>query len=219
MFGWNWPSGYGDKIFKCCQCVFTISKLSTLVKGGDTSFEQIWISFMQEFFVPSLVEIGSVVLEKKIFYLSQCFSTISNLSSLEKERGSSVERIWITTTQGCFVPNLDEIDPAILEEKAFKFRQCVSLFRNSLNSPKLSPWKRVWTFIWTNLNFLHRRMLAKFGWNWPNGSGEEDKNVKSLQQRRRRQQQRRRTTDKFWSEKLTWVKKLRLQTLGFLMII
>ena len=22
---------------------------------------------------------------------------------------------------------------------------------------------------------------AKFGWNWPNGSGEEDENVKSLQ--------------------------------------
>ena len=63
-------------------------------------------------------------------------------------------------------------------------------------------------FIWINLNPLHPRMLcAKFGWNWPSGSGEEDENVKSLRQRRqqqRRQRQRRRTTDKFWSEKLTW---------------
>ena len=42
-------------------------------------------------------------------------------------------------------------------------------------------------------------LWAKFGWNWPSGSGEEDENVKSL-----RQQQRRRRTDKFWSEKLTW---------------
>ena len=30
-------------------------------------------------------------------------------------------------------------------------------------------------FIWTNLNPLYPRMLcAKFGWNWPIGSGEED---------------------------------------------
>ena len=64
-------------------------------------------------------------------------------------------------------------------------------------------------FIWTNLNPLHPRMLcAKFGWNWPSGSGEEDENVKSLwqclQQRQRQHQGQPRTTDKFWSEKLNW---------------
>ena len=31
----------------------------------------------------------------------------------------------------------------------------------------------MWPFIWINLNLLHPRMLcAKFGWNWPSGSGE-----------------------------------------------
>ena len=46
----------------------------------------------------------------------------------------------------------------------------------------ISPWKRAGPFIWTNLNPLYLRMLcAKFGWNWPSGSGEEDENVKSLQ--------------------------------------
>ena len=65
----------------------------------------------------------------------------------------------------------------------------------------ISPWKRARPFIWTNLNPLYpRKLCAKFGWNWPSGSGEEDENVKSLRHRR----QRRRTTDKFWSEKLTW---------------
>ena len=39
----------------------------------------------------------------------------------------------------------------------------------------ISPWKRVGPFIWTNLNPLYPRMFcAKFGWNWPSGSGEED---------------------------------------------
>ena len=37
---------------------------------------------------------------------------------------------------------------------------------------------------------------AKFGWNWPSGSGEEDENVKSLQTDRR--------TDNTRSEKLRW---------------
>ena len=70
----------------------------------------------------------------------------------------------------------------------------------------ISPWKRAGPFIWTNLNPLHPRMLwAKFGWNWPCGSGEEDENVKSLQtdgQTDRRTD--RQTTDERWSEKLTW---------------
>ena len=36
--------------------------------------------------------------------------------------------------------------------------------------------KRIyWFFIWRNLNPLHPRLIcAKFGWNWPSGSGEED---------------------------------------------
>ena len=39
----------------------------------------------------------------------------------------------------------------------------------------ISPWKRMGPFIWINLNPLHPRMFcAKFGWNWPGGSGEED---------------------------------------------
>ena len=39
----------------------------------------------------------------------------------------------------------------------------------------ISPWKWARPFIWRNLNPLHPRMLgAKFGWNWPSGSREED---------------------------------------------
>ena len=38
----------------------------------------------------------------------------------------------------------------------------------------ISPSKRAGPFNWTNLNPLHPRMhCAKFGWNWPSGSGEE----------------------------------------------
>ena len=46
-------------------------------------------------------------------------------------------------------------------------------------------------------------LCAKFGWNWPTGSGEEDENVKSLQQQWR--QRLRWTTDGL---RLMWAKKL-----------
>ena len=38
-------------------------------KGRGPSFEQTWIPFTQECFIPSLVEIGPAVLEKKILDL------------------------------------------------------------------------------------------------------------------------------------------------------
>ena len=65
-----------------------------------------------------------------------------------------------------------------------------------------SPWKRAGPFILKkNLSPLHLRMhCAKFCWNWPSGSGEEDENVNSLRQKQHHRQQR--TTDKLWSEKL-----------------
>ena len=66
----------------------------------------------------------------------------------------------------------------------------------------ISPLKMAAPFIWTNLNLLHQRMLcAKFGWNWPSGTGEEDENGKRLEKDGRTDRQ---TTDDRWSEKLTW---------------
>ena len=57
--------------------------------------------------------------------------------------GSSFEHNWIPLTKGCFVPNLVEIGPAVLEKKIFKFRQYIFA---------ISPWKRAGPFIWTNLS-------------------------------------------------------------------
>ena len=54
------------KIFKSCQFIFINSQLSPLWEGRGPSFEQTWIPFTQGYFVPSLVEIGPVVLEKKM---------------------------------------------------------------------------------------------------------------------------------------------------------
>ena len=47
-------------------------------------------------------------------------------------------------------------------------------------------------------------ICAKTGWNWPSGSGQEDKNAKSLQQQQRQcgKQRRQRTTNFDWKSSL-----------------
>ena len=146
-------------------------------KRAGPSFEQTWIPFTKGCFVPSLVEIGPVVLENKIFFnFINVFSLFSNLLSLKK--GGLL--IWT---------HLNPLHPRILcamfgwnwfsgsgEEDFLISSMCFLYFII------ISPWKRVGPFIWTNLNPLYPRMLcAKFGWNWPRGSRKEDENVKSLQ--------------------------------------
>ena len=67
--------------------------------------------------MPSLVEIGPVVLEKKISLFRQCIFTISLLSLLGKGHGPSFKETLIPFTQGCFVPSLVEIGHVVLERK------------------------------------------------------------------------------------------------------
>ena len=83
--------------------------------------------------MPSLVEIGSVVLEKKIFLFRQCIFAISLLSPLGEGWGPSFEQKQIPFTQGYFVPSLVKIDPVVLEKKIFK--SCQFIFINSRLSP------------------------------------------------------------------------------------
>ena len=107
------------KIFEFCKCIFTISLLSPLGEGWGPSFEQTWIPFTQGYVVPSLVKIGPVVLEKKIFNSCQFIFINSRLSPLWEGRGPSFEQTWIPFThgQGCFVPSLVETGPVVLEKK------------------------------------------------------------------------------------------------------
>ena len=62
-----------------------------------------------------MIEIGQLVLRKKIFFY-QCIYAFSYLSSLWKGRGPSFE-IWIPFIQGCFVSNFVEIGPVVFEKK------------------------------------------------------------------------------------------------------
>ena len=123
--------------------------------------------FTQGCFAPDLVEIAPVALEKKIFNSVNCsvFLLFGNVLPLEK--GGPF--IWT---------NLNTLYPRMhcakfgwnwlsgSGEDFFNFFNVFLPFGNYL------PLERGGGFIWTNLNPHHPRMLcAKFGWNWPSGSG------------------------------------------------
>ena len=78
--------------------------------------------------MPSLVEIGPVVLEKKFFFLFLLIY-FHYYRPLEKGRAMHLNKL----TQGCFVPSLVEIGHVVLEKKIFLFRLCI--FAISLLSP------------------------------------------------------------------------------------
>ena len=138
----------------------------------------------QECLVPRLVEIGSVVLEKKIFQIPRYFHYFIIISPWKRVGPF----IW---NKFEFPSSKNDLCQVWLNLAKWYFKICPCIF--------FLPLEKTGPSILTNLNPLHSKMIcAKFGWNWLCGSGEEDKNVKSLQQRWRR------TTDKLWSEKLTW---------------
>ena len=117
----------------------------------------------------------------RFFNFVNLFSLFCNYLPLGKGVALHLNKLESPFSHECSVPSLDEIGPAVLEKKIFKFRQYVFAF-----FVIISPWKRAWPLIWTNLNSLYPKMICvKFGWNWLSGSGEEDKNVKSLQTKRR----------------------------------
>jgi hypothetical protein len=77
---------------------------------------------------------------------------------------------WIPSPQGWFVPSLVKIGQVVLEENIFKWPHSIFTF-----FVIISPLKRTWHFIWTNLNSLHPRIICtKFDWIWLAGSGKKD---------------------------------------------
>jgi hypothetical protein len=105
------------KIFKWPYPIFAFLRLSPLWRGPGPLFEQFRIPYTQEWFMPSLIEIGQLVLEKKIFKNFQCIFTLLWLSPLGVGRSPSFEQFRIPSPQGWFVPSLVKIGPVVLEKK------------------------------------------------------------------------------------------------------
>ena len=122
--------------------------------------------------MPSLVDICLLVLERNIFKFNQCiFAYFVIISALE----NVWSLIWpnlFPFTQVKFVPSPVETGQVVLEKK-FKFSS--TYFHHFVVMGMAHNLKR-------KLNLFQQRMLcARFGWNWPSGSGAEAETVKNLQ--------------------------------------
>ena len=141
--------------------ISTILLFCYLGKGNRSSFKQTLIRFTEWCFVPSLVDISPVILEKKIFKFRQRLFAISYISPLEKWHGPSFKQIWSLPPNKLCAKFWLKLAHSFWR---IKFRQWI--FAISY------PWKRTGTFISINLNPNHQRMMcAKFGWIWLCGSG------------------------------------------------
>ena len=148
-------------------------------------FEQNWIPFTQGCFVPSLVKISQVVLEKKMFFnFVNVFSLFLNYLPLEKGGALHLNKVEYPSPKDAMCQIWLKLAQWFWRRRFFYFINVFSLFRNYRNFEKGGD---------LHLNKLEspssKDVVCQFGWNWPSGSREEDENVKSLQTDRRTDRQ------------------------------
>ena len=107
--------------------------LSLLGEGHDPSFEQTWIPFKQGCFVPRLVQIVPVVLEKKIFKFLQCiFSLFRNYLPVEKAGALHLNKLESPSTKNALCQVWLKLAQWFWRRRFLNFVNVFSLFRNYL---------------------------------------------------------------------------------------
>ena len=160
------------KIFLPYNYYFPYGKNITLEQeahGPHRSPEKTVQINKQAYIIPlikRLVEIGSVVLKKNFLISSMHFRYFIIISPWKR----AGPFIWTKLNPLHSRMHCDKFGwnwPSGSGEELFYI-----LLMYFLYFVIISPLKRSGSFIWTNLNPLHPRMLcAKFGWNWLSGFG------------------------------------------------
>ena len=90
------------KSFECFY-EFSVCHYHSRLKKRGFLFDQTWIAFIQECFVPNLLEIGPVVLEKNLpswYYLPLDNSLVLLLYKLESPwRRGALRQVWLKLAQ------------------------------------------------------------------------------------------------------------------------
>ena len=151
-FGQNWHWGAGEENLNIFKNILYISSLSPLGKGCGPSFEQTWIPITQCFWRRRFLNVYNII--SQILPVKNMTLHLNKLESPPPKDALCL--VWLKLV------------------KWFWRRLLFNIFNIFYHFAIISPWKRAWPFIWTNLNALQPRMLyAKFGEKWPSGSGEE----------------------------------------------
>ena len=148
-FGWNWPSGSGERfsILSMNLCFFVIISPWKYLKKIESpapkdAFCNVWLKLAKGFW------------RRRFFNFVNVFLLFHNYFP-RKRAEPFIWTTWIPCTQGCFVPSLLEIGPVVLEKKM-------------KNRKVLQQWRRRTTDI-----YLSEKLTQAFG------SGELIKMVKT----------------------------------------
>ena len=124
-------------------------------------------------FVPSLVEVGPVVLLEKILWiLVTCFCHFAIILPLDKGVVFHLNKLEFTSHKDALC------QVRLNSAKWFWKRRLLNVDESFLLFCYHLPWKKV-----NQHKSNHVWIRVKFGWNWPRGFVEEDKYVKSFRQR------------------------------------
>ena len=135
--------------------VLHLKKLESL--SSKDAFGQVWWKLAQWFW------------RKRYLNFVYVFSLFRNYLPLEKGGALHLNKLEFHSPKDALCQVWLKLAQWFWRKRFLNFINVFLLFRNYLLLKKGGP------FIWTNLNPLHPRMLcAKFGWNWPSGSGEKD---------------------------------------------
>ena len=115
-FGWNWPSGSweGDENVKSLQTDGRIDDGQKVIRKAHLSFQLRWA--------------------KKLIKYFQYNCTILLLSPPEKGHNPLFKKVWILSTQECFVSSFNQINSVVLELNFFLFSVRQYNFPNPLLS-------------------------------------------------------------------------------------
>ena len=200
-FGLNLPSCSGEEDYFNFVNVFQLfPKYLCPWKGCGPSFVQTWSPCTQGCFVSSLVGIGSVVLEKKIFKFRQRFSLFHNYFPLEKERALHMNKLESPSPKNALWQVWLKVAQWFWRRFFFLIVFLLICHYLPLEKGRTRP-----SFEQTWISFTQICIVPDF----VDIGSVVLENIFTFRQciftisllyRRR---QRRRTTDKFWSEKLT----------------
>ena len=132
-------------------------------------FKELESSVPKNCYVPSLREIGPVVLKKIFKMSSKCFCYFAIISPFGIGVSLYLNKFVSPSSKGMLSANFVRNWPTASGKEDF-----LNWVRNIFcYFAIISHWKRMWPFIWTNLNPIHPRTpCSKFGWKlvqwfWP----------------------------------------------------
>ena len=177
-FGWNWPMQWfwRRRFFNFVNVFSLFRYYLPLEKGGTLHLNKLEFPSSRDTLCQIWLKLAHLFWRRRFFNLINVFSLFHNYLPLEMGGAFLLNKLESPSLKDTLCQIWLKLAQLFWRRRVLNFINVFSLFRNYI-----SLWKRAVPFIWKNLNPLHPGILcAKFGWNWPSGSGEQNFLISSM---------------------------------------